>query len=177
MNRNDAELSSFNTKDDYNDVPIRGIETAKKSAENKPERIKSMDYARWDKLDVDAEILKSEIEEEKIKKQYLKRQQEKEKLNTVVVKPEYMTETELTHSAEQERTRGNEFYRSGDYEEALSYYSNSLSFRPSIAVYNNRAITCKSSTSPIFSLLPIVYRYQTERIRTSRRRLQRSVKN
>uniref|UniRef100_A0A673J8J4 Sperm associated antigen 1b n=1 Tax=Sinocyclocheilus rhinocerous TaxID=307959 RepID=A0A673J8J4_9TELE len=39
----------------------------------------------------------------------------------------------------QEKDQGNEAFRSGDYEEAVAYYSRSLSLASSAAVFNNRA--------------------------------------
>jgi len=44
--------------------------------------------------------------------------------------------------AEREKNKGNEAFRAGDYEEALVYYSRSLSLLKTVAAHNNRAQTC-----------------------------------
>jgi len=44
--------------------------------------------------------------------------------------------------AEREKNKGNEAFRAGDYEEALIYYSRSLSLLKTVAAHNNRAQTC-----------------------------------
>lgn len=52
------------------------------------------------------------------------------------------TGTELSVMAEQERAKGNEAFKAGDYEEALQFYNSSLMIDSTINGYNNRAITC-----------------------------------
>ena len=54
-----------------------------------------------------------------------------------------LTGTELDVMAEQEREKGNEAFRAGDYEEALEHYNTSIKMNSNITTYNNRAITCK----------------------------------
>lgn len=159
MNKNDQELLTFrNSKDDCK-IPVRDPNKEfKKKTQKKIDRIKSMEYEKWDKFDVDAEILKMDIKEEKLVKENIKEQEEKEKLNTVVIKPDYMTEAELLHAAAQEKNRGNEFYKEGEYEEALQYYTNSLNFQSNPTVYNNRAITCKSVSK--YNLIWSYYNYK-----------------
>uniref|UniRef100_A0A7N8X6S9 Sperm associated antigen 1 n=1 Tax=Mastacembelus armatus TaxID=205130 RepID=A0A7N8X6S9_9TELE len=41
--------------------------------------------------------------------------------------------------ANREKVKGNEAFRASDYEEAIAYYSRSLSIIPTVAAYNNRA--------------------------------------
>jgi len=43
--------------------------------------------------------------------------------------------------AEREKNKGNEAFRAGDFEEALVYYSRSLSLLKTVAAHNNRAQT------------------------------------
>lgn len=102
-----------------------------------------MDYSSWDKLDVDAEILKMQISDEKEIKKNLKYEKEKEKLNTVIVKPDLMSRAELEHAAMEAKNLGNDFFNEQDYEEALRYYENSITFYPTLDVYNNQALTSK----------------------------------
>jgi len=44
--------------------------------------------------------------------------------------------------AEREKNKGNEAFRAGDFDEALVYYSRSLSVLKTAAAHNNRAQTC-----------------------------------
>ncbi|XP_066581939.1 sperm-associated antigen 1-like [Prorops nasuta] len=52
-----------------------------------------------------------------------------------------LTATEINVLAEQERAKGNEAFRAGDYEEALQLYSSCIMMDSNIAAYNNRAMT------------------------------------
>lgn len=52
-----------------------------------------------------------------------------------------MTGTELNVWADQEREKGNEAFKAGDYKEALHLYTSSLMIDSSINAYNNRAMT------------------------------------
>ena len=45
--------------------------------------------------------------------------------------------------AEREKNKGNEAFRAGDFDEALVYYSRSLSLLKTAAAHNNRAQTCR----------------------------------
>lgn len=54
-----------------------------------------------------------------------------------------LTGTELDVMADQEREKGNEAYRAGDYEEALEHYNISIKMNSNIITHNNRAMTCK----------------------------------
>uniref|UniRef100_A0A3B4TXM9 Sperm associated antigen 1 n=1 Tax=Seriola dumerili TaxID=41447 RepID=A0A3B4TXM9_SERDU len=50
-----------------------------------------------------------------------------------------LTQQEKLFLANREKEKGNEAFRSNDYEEAVAYYSRSLSIIPTVAAYNNRA--------------------------------------
>ncbi|XP_045878163.1 sperm-associated antigen 1 isoform X2 [Meles meles] len=50
-----------------------------------------------------------------------------------------LTEKEKTFLATHEKEKGNEAFNSGDYEEAVMYYTRSVSVLPTVAAYNNRA--------------------------------------
>lgn len=54
-----------------------------------------------------------------------------------------LTGTELDVMAEEEKEKGNEAFRAGDYEEALEHYNTSIKMNSNIIAYNNRAMTCK----------------------------------
>lgn len=62
-----------------------------------------------------------------------------------------LTGTELDVMAEQEREKGNEAFRAGDYEEALEHYNTSVKINSNIVTFNNRAMTCKKLILFIFS--------------------------
>lgn len=50
-----------------------------------------------------------------------------------------LTEKEKDFLATREKEKGNEAFNSGDYEEAVMYYTRSISVLPTVAAYNNRA--------------------------------------
>uniref|UniRef100_A0A670XRK3 Sperm associated antigen 1 n=1 Tax=Pseudonaja textilis TaxID=8673 RepID=A0A670XRK3_PSETE len=52
-----------------------------------------------------------------------------------------MTTKEKTFAAHREKEKGNEAFVTGDYKEAIAYYSRSISAFPTVAAYNNRAQT------------------------------------
>ncbi|KAG5857123.1 hypothetical protein ANANG_G00015220 [Anguilla anguilla] len=95
------------------------------------------DYREWDKFDVEKECSKID---EGIKEQ---------NPPTVVNHPlpkisrkidaEVLTVTERALLASREKEKGNEAFRANDFEEAVAYYTRSLSVKPTAVVYNNRA--------------------------------------
>ncbi|CAH0557134.1 unnamed protein product [Brassicogethes aeneus] len=109
-----------------------------------PKRISSTDYQTWDKFDPDTEILKIDLEEEKLKKEAQereKKEKEKVKKKKTVKFNEYTTEAEAQFISEREKEKGNEFFKAKDYEEALMCYNNSIQCRKTAINLNNRAIT------------------------------------
>ncbi|XP_073406550.1 sperm-associated antigen 1 [Dendrobates tinctorius] len=96
------------------------------------------DYRDWDKFDIEKEL--SEIDKRKENKEQSKTAVKttatkiKKTVNTIGIGPE-----QKRFLGEREKEKGNEAFRSGDYDEAISYYSRSLSILPSSAAYNNRA--------------------------------------
>lgn len=50
------------------------------------------------------------------------------------------TSEDLAERAEREKNKGNEAFRSGDFEEALAYYNRSISLKAVPSVHNNRAM-------------------------------------
>eukprot|EP00063_Salmo_salar_P066376 XP_014041211.1 PREDICTED: sperm-associated antigen 1-like [Salmo salar] len=50
-----------------------------------------------------------------------------------------LTEREKVLVASREKDKGNEAFKANDYEEAVLYYTRSLSVLPTVAGYNNRA--------------------------------------
>ncbi|XP_073535725.1 sperm-associated antigen 1 isoform X2 [Phyllobates terribilis] len=96
------------------------------------------DYRDWDRFDIEKEL--SEMDKSKENKE-----QSKTAVNTTARKIKKTVDTmgigleQKKFLAEREKEKGNEAFRSRDYEEAISYYSRSLSVLPSAAAYNNRA--------------------------------------
>ncbi|KAK5922953.1 hypothetical protein CgunFtcFv8_020174 [Champsocephalus gunnari] len=95
------------------------------------------DYRQWDKFDVEKEF-------EKIDRNVDKRDapaiihQGHANIKTKV-DASLLTQQEKLLLAHREKEKGNEAFRAKDYEEAVAYYSRSLSIQPAVAAYNNRA--------------------------------------
>lgn len=135
MNDFDSELTargkSGNSTSEIRQTKEATREDNKKVAVN---RIKSTDYASWDKYDVDTECLKIDLEAERLKKTVIDEKK-------AVVKPamQFSTAAEAEFAAHCEKIKGNESYKNGDYEEAIQYYTNSIELKPISTTYTNRA--------------------------------------
>nr|CAD7205529.1 unnamed protein product [Timema douglasi] len=112
----------------------------------------SVDYTSWDKFDVEKELKRIDIEEEKkneetIKKKRLKEKEirfKKEKKNALPKlegSTDYLSSLEKIHHANQFKAKGNEFFNTKEYDKALEQYTASISILPTVTCYNNRAIT------------------------------------
>ncbi|CAD6215552.1 GSCOCG00000362001-RA-CDS [Cotesia congregata] len=157
MNLREKDLEDGKNLNNNQDIPqpdIRKIIPKSKSTsddlgnENKGNinRIKSFDYAAWDKYDADTELNKIDLQEEQRQAKFKKLQHDNEKMaqkfsQDEIVNNLTLSGTELNIMAEREREKGNEAFRAGDYHEALTFYNSSLSIDSSINGYNNRAIT------------------------------------
>ncbi|XP_026670746.1 RNA polymerase II-associated protein 3 [Ceratina calcarata] len=132
----------------FKEDPRKNNSTANLKCSTNSKRIASCDYSAWDKYDVDTELNKIDIRDEQqmIQTKRLQQKQkefsEKKKLtkNTMINKSS-LTGTEIDVMAEQEREKGNEAFRAGDYEEALEHYNTSIGMNSNITAYNNRAMT------------------------------------
>nr|XP_020462431.1 sperm-associated antigen 1 [Monopterus albus] len=95
------------------------------------------DYREWDKFDV-------EKESERIDGNVVNNSPPAT-INTghpkiqIKVDASLLTQQEKFLLANHEKDKGNEAFRANDYEEAVAYYSRSLSIIPTVAAYNNRA--------------------------------------
>ncbi|XP_029307422.1 sperm-associated antigen 1 [Cottoperca gobio] len=95
------------------------------------------DYREWDKFDVEKEC-------ERIDENLVKNDASviistgHPKLKTKV-DASMLTQQEKLLLANYEKDKGNEAFRANDYEEAVAYYSRSLSIKPTVTAYNNRA--------------------------------------
>ncbi|KAL3280994.1 hypothetical protein HHI36_004219 [Cryptolaemus montrouzieri] len=103
-------------------------------------RIKSTDYSTWDKYDPDTEILKMDLEEEKLKKEATQNHAKKKPKKRVKFNS-FPTETEANYEANREREKGNECFKAGEYNSALIHYTSSLQYKTTVQCLNNRAVT------------------------------------
>ncbi|KAM6216589.1 sperm-associated antigen 1 [Rhynchocyon petersi] len=121
--------------------PVRGSNSflpvgKKKYSESKPAKKKiPRDYAEWDKFDVEKEC--SKVDED-YKENTITNKSHLSKIQTRI-NTAGLTGREKDFLATREKEKGNEAFNSGDYEEAVMYYTRSLSVLPTVAAYNNRA--------------------------------------
>ncbi|KAM5211912.1 sperm-associated antigen 1 isoform 2-T2 [Hipposideros larvatus] len=122
--------------------PVRGSNSClhvatEKCSKSRPAKKKiPRDYAEWDKFDVEKEC--SKIDEGYKEKTAVNNKSHLSKIETRI-DTAGLTEKEKDFLATREKEKGNEAFNSGDYEEAVKYYTRSLSVLPTVAAYNNRA--------------------------------------
>ncbi|KAK2588280.1 hypothetical protein KPH14_004302 [Odynerus spinipes] len=129
--------------------PMKKDTEQKGNANRKSKRLASCDYAAWDKYDVDTEINRIDLQEEReqIKTKEIQRKQKeteekrKSASKEIALNKSSLTSTEIDLMAERERKKGNEAFRIGDYADALRFYDSSIAINPCPAAYNNRAMT------------------------------------
>ncbi|XP_069710534.1 sperm-associated antigen 1 [Phaenicophaeus curvirostris] len=96
------------------------------------------DYSEWDKFDVEKECYKIDegCEESSSKARFNRPSLPviQKKIDTTG-----MTKKEKIFIATREKEKGNEAFAIGDYVEAVTYYTRSLSVMPTAAAYNNKA--------------------------------------
>lgn len=97
------------------------------------------DYAAWDKYDVETELLKMDLEEERKTEFKLQNKTEPNTSNGITEDVRKLSVTEKLVMAEQMNTRGNEHFRAKDFRRALRCYTDSIVIRPSAKAHNNRA--------------------------------------
>jgi len=128
-----------------------------KTQKNADERIKSTDYRKWDLYNVEEEVKKVDVEDEnnedvqeemnehdierkKKAESYAKRLNKEKHIPAVSNEIKQKSVEELKALAEIEKNKGNDCYKSKDYEEALIYYTRSLDLIEMPNVYTNRAL-------------------------------------
>ncbi|XP_021572012.1 sperm-associated antigen 1 [Carlito syrichta] len=127
-------------EDDF--PPVRGSNSCllvgkEKYSKSTPAKKKiPRDYAEWDKFDVEKECLK--IDGDYKEKTVINNKSHLSKIETRI-DTAGLTEKEKDFLATREKEKGNEAFNSGDYEEAVMYYTRSISACPTVAAYNNRA--------------------------------------
>ncbi|XP_075599737.1 sperm-associated antigen 1 [Balearica regulorum gibbericeps] len=112
-----------------------------KTLQNKQRNKKNIprDYNEWDKFDVEKECSKIDegCEENDSKARFFSRPSLpiiEKKIDTTG-----MTKKEKIFVATREKEKGNEAFAIGDYVEAVTYYTRSISVIPTAAAYNNKA--------------------------------------
>ncbi|KAF5300747.1 hypothetical protein FQA39_LY10992 [Lamprigera yunnana] len=140
INKKDKELDERKVKEVHCNVEIRKIKNESKPPfRSNEKRIASTDYESWDKYDPDTEILKLDLQEEKIKNEALIKQDKLKKTKTVRFS-NFATEAEAIYEANSEKERGNECFKAGEYKNALQHYTYSIQCKPLAVGYTNRAI-------------------------------------
>lgn len=135
------ETETFPAMEDHL-PPIRGsnsrlhVSKEKYSNSRRPKKKIPRDYAEWDKFDVEKEC--SKIDEDYKEKAIINNKSHLSKIETKI-DTAGLTEKEKTFLATHEKEKGNEAFNSGDYEEAVMYYTRSISVLSTVAAYNNRA--------------------------------------
>ncbi|XP_014405687.1 PREDICTED: sperm-associated antigen 1 [Myotis brandtii] len=135
------ETETFPAKEE-NLPPVRGSNSHLHVAKGKYSKSRSAkkniprDYAEWDKFDVEKEC--SKIDEDSKEKTLINNKSHLSKIETRL-DTAGLTEKEKDFLATREKEKGNEAFKSGDYEEAVKYYTRSISVLPTVAAYNNRA--------------------------------------
>ncbi|CAN8183796.1 unnamed protein product [Coccothraustes coccothraustes] len=150
MNEDDkkSHLVRTDTPNDRQDnlPPIRCTSSClptnqNKKLQNKQRSKKNIprDYSEWDKFDVEKECSKidEDCEESNSKARFFSRPS----LPIIEKKIDItgMTKREKIFIATREKEKGNEAFATGDYVEAVTYYTRSISVIPTAAVYNNKA--------------------------------------
>ncbi|XP_037985141.1 sperm-associated antigen 1 isoform X2 [Motacilla alba alba] len=150
MNEDDkkSELLRTDTPNERQDnlPPIRCsssclLTNQNKKLQNKQRSKKNIprDYSEWDKFDVEKECSKidEDCEESNSKARFFSRPSLpiiEKKIDTTG-----MTKREKIFIATREKEKGNEAFATGNYMEAVTYYTRSISVIPTAAVYNNKA--------------------------------------
>ncbi|CAL8338826.1 unnamed protein product [Gadus morhua 'NCC'] len=117
-------------------VPL-GQNPASKAKNKPPKRALPLDYKDWDKYDVDKECeMIDGSESKKDPAPVINSGHVKIRTRVDVTT---LTEKEKLLMASREKDKGNEAFRAKGYEEAVAYYTRSLSIVPTVAVFNNRA--------------------------------------
>ncbi|MFT7816212.1 sperm-associated antigen 1 [Arapaima gigas] len=147
VKRNDMEVQQLPLTDDVGKVPpVRRANTSVPVAQNAVRNANGVnrkksalprDYREWDKFDVEKECSKTDSDVLEKSPHAVVNQglpKIRRKLDTAG-----LSEKEREILANREKEKGNEAFKANDYEEAVAYYSRSISAMPTAAAYNNRA--------------------------------------
>ncbi|KAM9100739.1 sperm-associated antigen 1 isoform X2 [Sarcophilus harrisii] len=136
------EMDTFQELEDHL-PPVRGTnnplntdkEKDNKSGSSQKKKV-PRDYAEWDKFDVEKECSKIDEDYKENTTPNIRPRSLKIEKNIDTIG---LSGKEKDFLATREKEKGNEAFSSGDYEEAVTYYTRSISVSPTVAAYNNRA--------------------------------------
>ncbi|XP_055766864.1 sperm-associated antigen 1-like isoform X2 [Salvelinus fontinalis] len=141
------QQSLFRDLETANVPPVRGSncslplkQNAVSNGQKKTARTKKVlprNYIEWDQFDVDKECDK--IDGNLTKKDPAEIVNSRHPKIRSIMDTTALTEQEKVLVANREKDKGNEAFKANDYEEAVVYYTRSLSVVPTVAGYNNRA--------------------------------------
>ena len=145
INKNDTELQLMKSKSlaEVNMPKVRNVTESKSSTVIKPlKRIASTDYTSWDKYDPETEMLKMDLDEQRIKRESNKIENttKNEKNERKIQSSDFANKTELKFEANREKEKGNEYFKAGEYNQALEHYTKAIEYCPDAIMYTNRAI-------------------------------------
>ncbi|XP_068425516.1 sperm-associated antigen 1-like [Clinocottus analis] len=139
------QQSVFEGLENRNMPPVRGSNcsvplsqtSVPKEKRNSSKRTLPRGYGEWDKFDVEKEC--ERIDGGLVKTGPAVVMNTGQPKIQTTVDAAWLTEQEKLPLANREKDKGNEAFRAHDYEEAVAYYSRSLSIKATVAAYNNRA--------------------------------------
>ncbi|XP_041464740.1 sperm-associated antigen 1-like isoform X2 [Lytechinus variegatus] len=116
-------------------------ESSKEWGKPSAERIKGSDFRQWDKYNADEEEARVDDKDGGMKAAYEKLSNARSAAEARTnIDTSGMTDRERESVANREKDKGNEAFRASDYQEAILYYTRSLSVVPSAPAYNNRSL-------------------------------------
>ncbi|XP_074056722.1 sperm-associated antigen 1 isoform X2 [Macrotis lagotis] len=134
------ELDTFQEFQEVHLPPVRGTNNPLQDKDNKSRSSQKKriprDYAEWDKFDVEKECSKIDEDYKENTTLNIRSHSLKIEKNIGTIG---LSDKEKDFLATHEKEKGNEAFSSGDYEEAVTYYTRSISVSPTVAAYNNRA--------------------------------------
>ncbi|GAB1601183.1 sperm-associated antigen 1-like [Argonauta hians] len=146
MSKLDGSLKNKCSKKAVDDVvPIRSAEGKKvkndkeKKKNSKKSNPKPREIREWDNYDVEKELKRIDEVQDKPEKKPKVNIEISNLSESVDANSDYPEEAKVTQAL-REKDKGNEAFRIGDYNEAVTYYNRSLSIKALDVVYNNRAL-------------------------------------
>nr|XP_002122252.1 sperm-associated antigen 1 [Ciona intestinalis] len=133
-NASDDQVNGCNIPPVRQTTTLKGTKSTVTNPSSKSQRIRSYDYKAWDKFDADKECENAEKQpQEKPRTTPTSKMSDK-------VDATGLSEYEMLVRATSEKDKGNEAFKSADFEAALTYYSRSISLSRTAASINNRAL-------------------------------------
>uniref|UniRef100_F6UAJ2 RNA-polymerase II-associated protein 3-like C-terminal domain-containing protein n=1 Tax=Ciona intestinalis TaxID=7719 RepID=F6UAJ2_CIOIN len=117
-----------------------GTKSTVTNPSSKSQRIRSYDYKAWDKFDADKECENAEKQPQEKPRTTPTSKIHRNKKMSDKVDATGLSEYEMLVRATSEKDKGNEAFKSADFEAALTYYSRSISLSRTAASINNRAL-------------------------------------